>query len=270
MRIDMLGCNHMIKQYLKFLLILVIILLQRDFGHGKDTGHNQHPNVLLIVTDNQSYYELSCNGHDIVQTPNIDEFANQGIVFNNFYASPFSSPSRAELLTGQYALRSGIHNTIGGVSIIPADKSLLSDYLKEAGYKSGVFGKWHLGNEFPYNPLYRGFDKSFIHDGGGIGQLPDYYGNTHIDAHYNDNGEIVPSKGFSNDVLFKEAKEFIEENKDKPFFCFVSTPAVHAPWQAHPEKLKELKNRGVEGNAKEMALYSMIENIDDNIGEIID
>ncbi len=233
-------------------------------------SHAQQPNVLLILTDNQSYYELSANGHEIVKTPNIDKFADQGIVFDNFYATPYCSPSRAELLTGRYALRYGIHNTVGGVSILPTSETPVSDILKKAGYTCGIVGKWHLGNEYPYNPLSRGFDYSFIHDGGGIGQLPDYYGNTHIDAHYNDSGKMVPSRGFSSDVLFNKASQFIKANRDKPFFCFVSTPAVHAPWQGHPEKLKELQERGVQASDKDLALYSMIENIDDNVGQILE
>jgi arylsulfatase A-like enzyme len=257
------------KKYFILVVIVIILLLFIGVIYNKNKSYEQPPNILLILTDNQSYYELGCNGHSIVQTPNIDKFASEGVVFDHFYASPFCSPSRAELLTGKYALRLGIHNTIGGVSFIAASEPLLPGYLKKEGYTSGVFGKWHLGNEYPYNPLYRGFERSFIHDGGGIGQLPDYYGNTHINAHYNNNGEIVPSNGFSSDVLFRKAKNFIEENKDDPFFCFVSTPATHAPWQAHPKKLKELEQRGVKGDNKEMALYSMIENIDDNVGEIL-
>ncbi|MBW6480199.1 MAG: sulfatase-like hydrolase/transferase [Bacteroidales bacterium] len=257
------------KEYFKLFVIIISLLLYAGLIHGKNRSDDRSPNILIILTDNQSYYELGCNGHSVVRTPNIDQFANEAVVFDHFYASPFCSPSRAEMLTGKYALRMGVHNTIGGVSIIPSSEPLLPSYLKKVGYTSGVFGKWHLGNEYPYNPLYRGFVQSFIHDGGGIGQLPDYYGNNHIDAYYNSNGEIVPSNGFSTDVLFRKAKEFIEENKDDPFFCFVSTPATHAPWQAHPEKLEELEQRGVKGDNNEMALYSMIENIDDNVGEIL-
>lgn len=249
--------------------ILLLIAFVTLWNYTIAANKKQAPNVLLILTDNQSYYELSCNGHNIVKTPHIDKVAEEGVVFDNFYASPYCSPSRAELLTGRDALRYGIHNTIGGVSILPASETLVSDLLHEAGYTCGVFGKWHLGNEYPFNPVYRGFDYSFIHDGGGIGQFPDYYGNTHIDASYNANGTIVHSKGFSTDVLFSEARKFIDREQHEPFFCFVSTPATHGPWQAHPEKLKELKARGIEGTDKEMALYSMIENIDDNVGKIL-
>ena len=257
----------MYKTIIKIGLLFVIIALLCSCSNVNNK--KQQPNVLLILTDNQSYYELSCNGHEIVKTPNIDKVANEGVVFDNFYASPYCSPSRAELLTGRYALRYGIHSTIGGVSILPTSETLVSDILKEAGYTCGVFGKWHLGNEYPFSPIYRGFEESFIHDGGGIGQLPDYYGNTHIDATYNDAGAFVPSKGFSSDVLFYEAQNFIKENQNNLFFCFVSTPATHAPWQAHPDKLKELINRGIDGTDKDMALYSMIENIDDNVGRIL-
>ncbi len=255
------------KPIIKIGFLFVLVALLHCWSAAGNKKHQ--PNVLLILTDNQSYYELSCNGHSIVKTPNIDKFAHEAVVFDNFYATPFCSPSRAELLTGRYALRYGIHNTIGGVSILPTSETLVSVMLKKAGYTCGIFGKWHLGNEYPYNPIYRGFDKSFIHDGGGIGQLPDYYGNTHIDATYNDAGVFVSSKGFSSDVLFHEAQNFIKENQNNPFFCFVSTPATHAPWQAHPDKLKELKNRGIEGTDNDLALYSMIENIDDNIGRIL-
>jgi len=264
----MFSINSIIfKPHMKTTLLLIAFVTL--WNTTTAAYKKQQPNVLLILTDNQSYYELSCNGHKMIRTPNIDKVANEGVVFDNFYASPFCSPSRAEILTGRHALRYGIHNTVGGVSILPVSEPLIADMLKEAGYTSGVFGKWHLGNEYPYNPIYRGFDESFIHDGGGIGQFPDYYGNTHIDASYNHNGTVISSKGFSSDVLFNEAQKFIAENKDNPFFCFVSTPATHGPWQAHPNKLKELKARGIEGSDKDMALYSMIENIDDNVGRIL-
>ncbi len=260
----------MIKYSFSLLLALILCNLGCSIDKTKTGLKNSQPNVLLILTDNQSYYELSCTGHSVVKTPNIDRFAKEGVVFDNFYATPYCSPSRAEMLTGRYALRYGIHSTIGGVSNLAPSEKLVSDYLKEKGYINAVFGKWHLGNQYPQNPIYRGFDKSFIHDGGGIGQLPDYYGNTHIDAHYNNNDTIVPSKGFSSDVLFQEAQKFMKTNKEKPFFCFVSTPATHLPWQAHPEKSKDLEARGVKGEGHEMALYSMIENIDDNVGRLLD
>jgi len=117
-------------------------------------------------------------------------------------------------------------------------------------------------------PRHRGFDVTFVHGGGGIGQMEDYFGNSHIDASYWRNGKIEPSKGFSSDVLFNEGLKFIEANKDRPFFAFISTPATHSPWQSHPGALEKLKQRGVTKGP--LSLYSMVENIDQNVGRVLD
>ncbi len=230
----------------------------------------ERPNVLLILTDNQSFFELSSHGHPHVRTPRIDRFAEESVDFVNFHAPPFCSPSRALLMTGRYAMRSGIHNTIGGVSILHRDEQTMADALGGAGYKTAIFGKWHLGFSHPYRPNDRGFDEAFVHGGGGIGQLEDFYGNNHLDATFDHNGSFVATEGFTTDVLFDRAKDFIEANKAKPFFCFVSTPATHRPWQSHPGAAQAIRDRGEEYQSNDMALYSMIENIDENVGEILD
>ena len=227
------------------------------------------PNVLLILTDNQSYFELSCHGHEQLQTPNIDRLAAESVDFQNFHAPPFCSPSRAELLTGRYSLRSGIHNTVGGVSILKAEEATLANYLGGAGYRTAIFGKWHLGYSHPYLPYERGFDEAFVHGGGGIGQMEDHYGNNHMDATWNHNGTMVPSEGFSSDVLFSEASRFIKNSGDDPFFCFISTPATHTPYQTEPKAMARIKARGVEASDGDLKLYSMIENIDDNVGRLM-
>ncbi len=229
---------------------------------------DQRPNIVLILTDNQSYFELGCHGHQFVNTPRIDALANQGVDFVNFHAPPYCSPSRGVLMTGRYAMRSGIHDTIGGRSILHKNEVTIAERLKKAGYSTGIFGKWHLGFSYPYLPHQRGFDISFIHGGGGIGHMEDYFGNTHLNAWYWRNGKAEPSQGFSSDVLFNEGLKFIEAHKDRPFFAFISTPATHSPWQAHPEKLEQIKAR--DATEGPLALYSMIENIDDNVGRVLD
>lgn len=225
------------------------------------------PNVLLILTDNQSYHELGCHGHELVKTPHIDALARESVDFTNFHAPPYCSPSRGLMLTGRYALRLGIHDTVGGVSILHKNETTIADLLGQAGYATGIFGKWHLGMSYPYSPRFRGFQETFIHGGGGIGQLEDYFGNDHIDATYWRRGEEVKSEGFSTDVLFSRARDFISENKKKPFFCFISTPATHKPWQSHPEVAERITER--DGDSKTLPLLSMIENIDDNVGRIL-
>ncbi len=225
------------------------------------------PNVLLILTDNQSYHELGCHGHETVQTPNIDALSRESIDFTNFHAPPYCSPSRGLLLTGRYALRSGIHNTIGGVSILHQNETTIADLLQGSGYATAIFGKWHLGMSYPHSPRHRGFEETFIHGGGGIGQMEDYFGNSHLDASYWHNGEVVPSEGFSTDVLFDRAMTFIKKEREGPFFCFISTPATHKPWQVHPSVAKRITER--DGEVKDLSLLSMIENIDDNVGEVL-
>ncbi len=254
---------------LKFQVTLgrvVLFILSLLFLHSSHAS--EQPNVVLMLTDNQSFFELSCHGHSTIKTPRIDKLATESVDFINFHAPPYCSPSRGALLTGRYAIRHGIHNTIGGRSILHKDEVTLADRLRKAGYKTGVFGKWHLGFSYPYMPRHRGFDVSFVHGGGGIGQMEDYYGNNHIDATYWRNGKTEPSKGYSTDVLFSEGLKFIEANKDRPFFAFISTPATHSPWQAHPQALERLKKRGV--TDKRISLYSMVENIDENVGRVLD
>lgn len=246
------------------LLSLILLLLSCSAPKSR----SEQPNVVVMLIDNHSYFELSRNGHQIVQTPMIDQFAEEGINFTNFHAAPFCSPSRAALLTGRYALRAGIHNTVGGVSILHRNEKTMADFLQTTGYKTAVFGKWHLGMTYPYTPEFRGFDEVFIHGGGGVSQLEDYYGNNHMDATYLHNGNFVKSDGFSTDVLFNEAISFMKQNQDKPFFCYIATPAVHFPTLTHPENAKRLEARGVEQSIY-FPLYTMIENVDDNVGKMM-
>ncbi len=227
------------------------------------------PNVVIVLIDNHGYHELSRNGHPVVQTPRIDKLSRTGVNFTDFNAPPFCSPSRGALLTGRYALRYGIHNTVGGVSILHRDEATLADMMKSAGYRTAVFGKWHLGMSHPYTPDCRGFDEYFIHGGGGVSQLEDYYGNNHMDATYIHQGQYVKSRGFSTDVLFDQGIDFMNRNRETPFFCLISTPAVHFPTLLHPEAGKRLKDRGIT-DEKQLPIWSMIENVDENVGRLLD
>lgn len=238
-------------------------------GPGARSPGDSPPNVLLILTDNQSYFELSTHGHAQLQTPHIDRLAAQSVNFQNFHAPPFCSPSRAEMLTGRYALRSGVHDTVGGRSILHRNEATLADYLGGSGYHTAIFGKWHLGLSHPYHPSERGFDEVFIHGGGGIGQMEDYFGNDHYEATWDHNGTMVKRSGYSTNVLFAEATQFMDSVKNQPFFCFISTPATHTPWQSEPRARKRIEARGVEAEENDLKLYSMIENIDENVGALM-
>ncbi len=244
-----------------------IVAIPASLSAAEDTSK---PNVVLIMTDNQGYFELGCKGNPYLETPNIDAFARSSVDFCNFHAENYCSPSRAALLTGRQPMRYGVHNTIGGVSILSPDETTLSDRLQSAGYRTGVFGKWHLGMSHPFHPANRGFDEVFVHGGGGIGQLEDYAGNNHVDAHFQHNGKWVKSSGFSTDVLFDQAMSFVESNKDSPFFCYIPTPATHFPVQAEAKALARIKQRGITSEQTNLSLLSMIETIDENVGRMLE
>lgn len=221
--------------------------------------------VVFVLSDNQSYYEMGCHGHAAVKTPHIDKLAAESADFHHLYAPNYCSPSRAVILTGRYAMRSGVHDTIGGRSILHKDAVTLPEVLKKAGYHSGIFGKWHLGFSFPYRPEDRGFDEVFVHGGGGIGQMEDYFGNTHFSPTFIHNGEAVPCEGFSTDILFERAIAYIRARKEAPFFCYIPTPVTHAPHRGPADLVAELKQAGV-ANPELMA---QIQNLDTNIGKLL-
>jgi len=225
------------------------------------------PNVVFILSDNQSYYEMSCHGHAQIKTPNIDALAKQSVEFSHFYAPPFCSPSRAVILTGQYAMRSGVHNTIGGRSILHRNKTTLADLLKKQGFRTAIFGKWHLGFSYPHRPQDRGFEEVFVHGGGGIGQMEDYYGNTHYGPTFIHNGKPVPTEAFSTDTLFERAMGWIEKRQQASFFCFVSTPVTHSPHRGPKALVAQLKADGITGD---LGLIAQVQNLDANIGRMLE
>ena len=238
------------------------------FSNGLALTALDKPNVVFILSDNQSYYEMSCHGHADIKTPHIDKLAGQSVEFTNFHAPPFCSPSRAVILTGRYAVRSGVFTTIAGRSILHKDEKTLPQFLKPDGYHSAIFGKWHLGFSYPYRPQDRGFDEVFIHGGGGVGQMEDYFGNSLFDTTFIHNGKVSPSKGYCTDVLFDRAMDYVEakQKEKQPFFCFVSTPVTHSPHHGPEELVAQLKTQGIQGNIQ---LYAQVQNLDTNIGRMM-
>lgn len=247
----------------KNLLCLTVCLI--PFLSGWCLADNK-PNILFILSDNQSYYEMSCHGHETVKTPNIDRLASQSMDFQNFHAPPYCSPSRSVILTGQYAMRSGVHDTIGGRSIMHRRQKTLANILQENGYTTGIFGKWHLGFSYPHGPKHRGFDEAFVHGGGGVGQMEDYYGNSLFDTTFIHNHKPVTRSGYCTDALFDQACNWIEANQSKPFFAFIATPVTHSPHHGPKNLVAQLKQQGVEGNVE---LFAQIQNLDTNIGKVL-
>ena len=222
------------------------------------------PNVVLVITDDQGYGDLGCNGHPYVKTPNIDNLHSESVALDDYHVAPTCSPTRCGLLTGHWTNRTGVWHTVNGRSMLRENEVTLGQLLKDNGYATGMFGKWHLGDNYPYRPEDRGFTEVYRHGGGGVGQTPDLWDNNYFDGHYFHNGVIVPAKGFCTDVFFDHGIKFIKEcaAQKKPFFAYICTNAPHGPLHCPQKYLDMYPGK----KASEQAYYGMITNIDENVG----
>lgn len=230
-------------------------------------GQNVRPNVVLVMTDDQGYGDLACHGNEVVVTPNLDGLYAQSVRLTDFHVDPTCSPTRSALMTGRYSSRTGVWHTIMGRSLLGRDEVTMADVFSASGYRTGIFGKWHLGDNYPYRPQDRGFQDVLIHLGGGVGQGPDYWGNDYFDDTYFHNGKAEKFEGYCTDVWFDGALKFIEANKDRPFFCYLPTNAPHGPYNVTDKYSKPYRDKGVKGNQADF--YGMITNIDQNVGRLI-
>ena len=236
---------------------------------------NHTPNIILVITDDQGYGDLSVHGSPDVKTPNLDLLHEQSVRFTDFQASPTCSPTRSALECGRSPFRNGITHTIYERERMTTETFTLPQMLSDQGYVTGIFGKWHLGDEADHQPEARGYDRVFIHGAGGIGQkypgsCADAPGNSYFDPVIKDQSIFVQTKGFCTDVFFNEALKFIKTNsdKDQPFYARISTNAPHAPFVAPEKYIKRFADRGY--GAQAQGFYGMIENIDDNMGILME
>jgi arylsulfatase A-like enzyme len=229
---------------------------------------SKKPNVILVITDDQGYPPMGCYGHPFINTPHIDEFYNQSIRFEQFHSGTTCAPTRAGMMTGHNCNSTGVWHTIGGRSLLRKDEWTLAEALKGGGYITGMFGKWHLGDTYPLRPMDRGFDQVVCHGGGGISQQPDWWGNDYFDDTYWVNGEPESFKGYCTDVFFEEAIKFMEEKKDEPFFCYLSTNAPHSPFNVAKKYWEQYKDKT--DSEKYARFLGMISNIDENFGILRD
>ncbi|MEO2028770.1 MAG: arylsulfatase [Fuerstiella sp.] len=225
------------------------------------------PNVVIVITDDQGYGDLSCHGNPILKTPQIDNLHSESVRLTDYHVAPTCSPTRCAFLTGHWTNRTGVWHTIMGRSMLREDEVTMGQVFKDAGYATGMFGKWHLGDNYPYRPEDRGYTEVMRHGGGGVGQTPDYWDNAYFDGSYWHNGTPEPVKGFCTDVFFDYAKRFIKASKkaDKPFLAYIATNAPHGPMHAPEESAAPyagVKNVGLQN------FYGMIANIDDNVGRM--
>jgi arylsulfatase A-like enzyme len=240
------------------------------------------PNVIVVMTDDQGYGEFSFNGNPVSNTPNIDRLAKQGTQFTDFHVAPMCTPTRGQLLTGMDAFRNGAINVSSGRTLLRPELKTIADIFKENGYATGIFGKWHLGDNYPFRPEDRGFEKAIWFPSSHVNSLPDYWDNDYFDDTYIHNGKREKFKGYCTDVFFNESIKWMQEKaeSEKSFFTYIALNAAHWPHfvpDRHRDTVRKAmeKNPGLfnnmdEGKRRELVSFlAMGANIDDNMGKLL-
>ena len=246
------------------LLVWAILLLLPLLAPAADTGR---PNVILIMTDDQGWGDFSFHGNPHLKTPNFDRLASQGVELTQFYVSPVCTPTRASLMTGRYNYRTGAIDTYLGRATMAADETTLAELLANAGYRTGIFGKWHLGDNYPSRAIDQGFAEALVHRGGGVGQPADPPGNSYFDPTLVLNGREVKTQGYCSDVFTDAAIQFIAQQREEPFFAYLAFNCPHTPLQVPKEYHDRYKGKSLDDDTAK--LYGMLANIDDNIGRLL-
>jgi len=230
-------------------------------------AEDRPPNVILVMTDDQGYGDVAAHGNTMIQTPHLDRLYAQSVRLTNFHVDPTCSPTRSALMSGRYSTRTGVWHTIMGRSLMDTSEVTIAEMLRAAGYRTGMFGKWHLGDNYPCRPQDQGFEETLYNGGGGVTQTPDYFGNDYFDDTYFRNGVPELCEGYCTDVWFREALGFIEKHKGEPFFVYLPTNAPHGPYLVAEEYARPYLEKGVP--AAMAQFYGMIANIDENMGRLL-
>ena len=251
-------------------LLIVLFAVAVGSAYAATPGR---PNILLVLPDDVGYGDYSCLGSPIMKTPAVDAFWKESVRFTQFHFSPTCAPTRSALLTGRHEFKNGVTHTINERERMTLKATTLAQVLKSAGYTTGIFGKWHLGDEDAYQPGRRGFDEVYIHGGGGIGQTyagscGDAPGNTYFDPAIRHNGTFEKTRGYCTDLFFSRASKWIEARRegDQPFFAYIALNVAHAPLQCPDENFKHYQGKVPDLVAK---FYGMLENLDDNFGMLM-
>ena len=258
--------RHTLQSFLGFLVLLSLFNLPSE---AADNRSQAKPNVIIVITDDQGMGDLGCYGNPYIKTPHLDDFYDEAVRFTNFHVSSKCAPTRGALMSGRHTNRLNVYYTLTGRSLLFEDEVILPQIFAQNGYINGMFGKWHLGDNYPFRPEDRGFHEVVRHGGGGVTQAPDYWGNDYFDDTFWHNGQTEQYTGYCTDVFFAEALRFIEENRDRPFFCYISTNAPHGPHNLpryYYDMYREMDEDGLNDGVKRF--YGMITNIDDNFNTL--
>ncbi len=250
-----------------------LVLLLLVTGMSRSTCAATKPNVILVMTDDQGYGDMSCHGNPTLKTPNIDELHSQSVRFTDFHVAPFCTPTRAALMTGRYPARTGAYRTSSGRSSLHAREKTLGDLFTINGYATGMFGKWHLGDNAPSRPMDKGFERSTWHRCGGLTQISDFWTNDYFDDTYLVGDRWKKFDGYCTDVWFDEAMSFMttvaaDAGGSKPFFVYIPTNAPHGPYIVGQKWKQPFLDMGMSDRLA--SFKGMVANFDWNLGRLLD
>lgn len=247
---------------------IVVTLLSVSLGCASvdSPQPDRPPNFIVILTDDQGFGDVGIHGNADIRTPTLDRFATEGVELDRFYVEPVCAPTRAALMTGRYHYRSGVVHTSRGGAKMHGDENTIAEMLRGAGYRTGLFGKWHLGDNYPMRPTDQGFEETLWHKSGGIGQAPDKP-NSYFDPWLWRDNEKVSSEGYCTDIFFDGAIDFAERHQDEPFFIYLPTNAPHTPLEVADSYWKPYAEAGLDETTARV--YGMVENIDQNLERLL-
>ncbi len=233
------------------------------------TAAGEKPNVILIITDDQGYGDLSCHGNPVLKTPHMDQLHSESVHFTDFHVAPMCSPTRGQLMTGVDAMRNGCTAVCQGRSMMRREFPTMPEFFAKAGYATGHFGKWHLGDSYPHRPQDRGFQETVHHRAWGITSLADYWQNTYFDPVLSHNGVDKKFAGYCTDIFFDKSMKWIEkmQAEGKPFFLYLPTNTPHVP-NICEKKYAEPYRGKHDGKPMPAEFYGMIANLDENLGKL--
>jgi arylsulfatase A-like enzyme len=259
------------KMLLLTVLVMAWLLSSAAHAEGNNPGlPASRPNMILIMIDNTGFAEIGVNGNDLVKTPHLDRFARQGVQLTRFLSNPMCAPTRASLMTGRYHYRTGVIHTSRGGAKMHGDEVTIAERLKEIGYTTGLFGKWHLGDNYPMRPQDQGFDEVLTFKSGRLGQVPDKP-NPYIDPRLWQNGQWVQKRGYCSDLFTAAAIEFIQKHRNRRFFVYLPYNIAHASnevgEQVPPNYTADYLAKGIK--PKIATVCGMLDNLDENFGRLI-
>ena len=251
---------------MKHIFTLLTTLLLTPLAALTAADIDAKPNVIIVLVDDQGYGDLSCHGNPVIKTPQLDRLHAESVRFTDFHVAPMCTPTRGQLMTGVDCLRNGAMNVSSGRTFLRREFPTMADLFGAGGYRCGIFGKWHLGDNYPYRPQDRGFHETISFPSSHIGSAPDFWNNNYFDDTYTHNGKSEQFKGYTTDVFFNEAMKWMgqQAGAKKPFFCYLPTAAAHGPLNV-PQKYSDLYK---DQNPNVAKFFGMIANIDENMARL--